>query len=29
LWLARLALRQRVAAQRDASPEIPEGLPQD
>ncbi|MFL6114138.1 MAG: YihY/virulence factor BrkB family protein [Catenulispora sp.] len=28
LWLARLALRQRVAAQRDAPPETLEGLPE-
>jgi membrane protein len=29
LWLARLALRQRVAAQRDATPAVPEGFPTD
>jgi len=29
LWLARLALRQRVAAQRDASHRSPEGFPTD
>ena len=27
LWLARLALRQRVAAQREATPAVPEGFP--
>jgi membrane protein len=27
LWLARLALRQRVAAQRESAPPVPEGFP--
>jgi membrane protein len=29
LWLARLALRQRVAAQREATPPVPEGFSTD